>query len=495
MIDTSEMGTQAPAFTNREDAGRQLAARLVRYADEDPLVLALPRGGVAVGYEVARHLGAPLDVFVARKIGAPFQPELGVGAVAPGGVCVLDQAAIRALGIRPEELQQVVQREVAEMERRLHRYHGSRAMPEVRDRTVILVDDGLATGVTAYAAVQALRHLGPRKLVLAVPVCAPEAAAVLRPQVDDLVCVLTPQHFQGVGFWYHQFHQLSDQQVLNLLERAMRPRPAVGADRPSPGPGPVAPGPQAETAASPPVSIPLPGGSHPAHGATHSVQIPVPGGELQGDLMLPAGARGLVLFAHGSGSSRRSPRNRAVARALQEAGLGTLLMDLLTPREEAEDEHSGRFRFDIGLLAVRVIHALDWLTRQPKTADLPFGLFGASTGAAAALAAAAERPTRVAAVVSRGGRPDLAGPTLPYVQAPTLLIVGERDPEVLQLNRRALAALGAEEKELLIVPGATHLFEESGALERVAAQAARWFTRFATGTAAAAVGSVGRQRR
>jgi putative phosphoribosyl transferase len=196
---------------------------------------------------------------------------------------------------------------------------------------------------------------------------------------------------------------------------------------------------------------------------------------LEGNLSLPEGARGVVLFAHGSGSSRHSPRNRYVARLLNEAKLATLLIDLLTSDEEATDLRTAHLRFDIGLLAERLVSATDWLTQHPDTRHLRVGYFGASTGAGAALVAAAERPHVVGAVVSRGGRPDLAGPALARVQAPTLLIVGGNDVQVIELNRAALAQLHCE-KQLVIVPGATHLFEEPGALDEVARLACAWFT-------------------
>jgi dienelactone hydrolase len=196
--------------------------------------------------------------------------------------------------------------------------------------------------------------------------------------------------------------------------------------------------------------------------------------ELTGILAVPPDAGGVVVFAHGSGSGRLSPRNRAVAAELQHAGLATVLMDLLTPAEEAEDIRTARLRFDVGLLGERVIAAIDWLAAEPGVAELPMGCFGASTGAAAALIAAAARTERVAAVVSRGGRPDLAGPALPRVTAPTLLIVGGRDTEVIRLNRAAQALLGGPSR-LEIVPGAGHLFEEPGALQRVTELARDWF--------------------
>jgi putative phosphoribosyl transferase len=199
--------------------------------------------------------------------------------------------------------------------------------------------------------------------------------------------------------------------------------------------------------------------------------------QLTGDLELPERPRGVVLFAHGSGSSRLSPRNRHVAAALNERGLGTLLIDLLTSDEERVDELTRELRFDIRLLAARLSGCIDWLADDPRTADLPLGLFGASTGAAAALIAAADAPDRVRAVVSRGGRPDLAGEALGRVRAPTLLIVGGRDEVVLELNRRARAQLRGE-SDLVVVPGATHLFEERGALDEVARLAGEWFSRF-----------------
>jgi dienelactone hydrolase len=197
---------------------------------------------------------------------------------------------------------------------------------------------------------------------------------------------------------------------------------------------------------------------------------------LEGNLGLPEGAGGVVLFAHGSGSSRHSPRNRHVARLLNEAKLATLLVDLLTADEEAIDLRTAHLRFDIGLLAERLVGATDWLTQHPETRQFRIGYFGASTGASAALVAAVERPHVVDAIVSRGGRPDLAGPALAHVRAPTLLIVGGNDHAVIELNREALAQLRCE-KRLVIVPGATHLFEEAGALDEVARLAREWFER------------------
>ena len=208
-----------------------------------------------------------------------------------------------------------------------------------------------------------------------------------------------------------------------------------------------------------------------------TVVVPANTVNLEGSLDVPRGARGAVLFAHGSGSSRFSSRNRYVAQVLREAGLATLLLDLLSSAEEQVDLVTRHLRFDIPLLASRLVNAIDWMAVNDSTSALPVGLFGASTGGGAALVAAAARPRRVSAVVSRGGRPDLAGAALPDVQAPTLLLVGERDEVVIDLNEKARAQMTAH-VELVIIPGATHLFEEPGTLERVASQARDWFARY-----------------
>jgi putative phosphoribosyl transferase len=207
---------------------------------------------------------------------------------------------------------------------------------------------------------------------------------------------------------------------------------------------------------------------------SHAVRVDFPGIALNADLGLPANASGIVVFAHGSGSSRRSSRNRAVALVFQRAGLATLLLDLLTEAEERTDVVTAEFRFDIPMLAERMVGAVDWVQTQAATGSLPIGLFGASTGAAAALIAAARRPGIVRAVVSRGGRADLAEDSLDVVTAPTLLIVGGRDDVVIELNREAFARMKGP-KHLEIVPGATHLFEEPGTLDRVARLARDWF--------------------
>ncbi len=441
------------AFRDRADAGRQLAALCRPYREPTPLVVGLARGGVPVAAEVAEALGAPLDVMVVRKLGAPFQPELAVGAIAPDGVRVLDRAGMRAMGISEEAMARVEEQETRELARRVALYRGERKPVDVVGRTVLLVDDGIATGHTARAAIRWLRtRPGLARLVLAVPVAAAQTLEDLRPLVDDLVVVEAPTDLQAIGCWYDRFESTPDAVVIELLARAAaRAGPAV--EEPARG---------RATA-------------HPAGGT--DVRIPLGDGRaLDGRLELPPGARGLVVFAHGSGSSRHSPRNRHVAAVLREAGIGTLLMDLLTPAEEALDARTAELRFDLSLLGDRLGRAIAWLDDDAGLRALPIGLFGASTGGGAALVAAAARPDRIAAVVSRGGRPDLAGAsTLARVRAPTLLLVGSLDTEVIRMNQDALARMHGAQVRLALVPGATHLFEEPGTLDAVARAAAAWF--------------------
>jgi putative phosphoribosyl transferase len=432
-------------FQDRIEAGVRLAEALERYRSARPVVLGLPRGGVPVAYEVARALRAPLDVWIVRKLGTPGQPELGMGAVSEGGAIFRDRKIIEAVGASDLDVARTVARETAEVERRVRLFRGTRPAPALRDRTVIVVDDGVATGGTTRAALIALRGLEPRRLVLAVPVGARETIESLRMEVDDLVCLYAPENLGAIGAFYTDFEPTTDDEVRELLRRAEAERPAA--------PAPAVPG---------------------ADVVERTVKIAANGDVLEGTLALPRGARGLVLFAHGSGSSRRSPRNRYVAGVLNRRRVATLLFDLLTPAEDAG--LAGDQRFNIDLLAGRLLRATEWASSQPDTQGLHIGYFGASTGAAAALVAAADWPDVVEAVVSRGGRPDLAGDALPRVQAPTLLIVGGADEDVLALNRAARRRLRAE-SELAVVPGATHLFEERGALERVADMAAEWFVR------------------
>ncbi len=433
-------------FANRDDAGRQLAGQLEHLRGQPVVVLGLPRGGVPVAAQVASALGAPLDVIVVRKIGVPFQPELAMGAAGEDGVRVSDPYIIRAAAITPEEFAAADAREQATVNARAARYRAHHPREPLKGRTAVVIDDGIATGSTARAACQIARAHGAARVVLAVPVAPPGWEKRIRAEADEYVCVETPADFYAIGQFYADFSQLTDDDVTDCLDLAARRQVA-----------PTRTGPAAVAADDPP-------------GETAEVQPATGEVRVAGYLTIPESALGVVLFAHGSGSSRHSPRNRYVAAVLNQAGLGTLLLDLLTPEEEANRANV----FDVELLARRLTGVTGWLRAQPSARHAPIGYFGASTGAAAALWAAAEPGADVAAVVSRGGRPDLARPRLAAVTAPTLLIVGGLDTLVLDLNHDAQAQLRCESK-LAVVPGATHLFEEPGTLAMAAGLARDWF--------------------
>jgi putative phosphoribosyl transferase len=435
-------------FPDRREAGRTLATKLGHLRGEDVVVVGLPRGGVPVAAEVARALDAPLDVIVVRKLGVPYQPELGMGAIGEGGVRVINDQVSRLAGISDDELNVVEARERAELGRRAQRFRGDRPRIPLAGRVVVVVDDGVATGSTARAACEVARADGASRVVLAVPVAPPEWTDRLAGAADEFVCVATPQPFDAVGQFYIDFTQTTDDEVIACLNDAGVPQPTAS----------VAPD-------DPPVR-------------DEDVMIPAGGVLLEGHLTVPEAARGIAVFVHGSGSSRHSPRNRYVAEVLNAAGLATLLFDLLTVDEELDRANV----FDIELLAGRLSDVTRWVRAQPDSATLPIGYFGASTGAAAALWAAAE-DSGIAAVVSRGGRPDLAAPRLGHVTAPTLLIVGGSDDVVLALNHQAQTQLRSD-NELAVVPGATHLFEEPGTLRQAAELAREWLVdRFAAAPA------------
>jgi len=428
------------AFADRKDAGRRLAARLAPLRDDRPVVLALPRGGVPVAAEVARVLQAPFDVIVVRKLGLPFQPELGFGAIGEDGVRLLDAELVRRVGLTERDIARVEANERRELIRRVITYREGRAPIDIEGRTVVIVDDGLATGATARTAVRIAKARGARRIILAVPVAPSDTVKELQADVDQVVSLVTPPHFVAVGPWYGDFRQTSDGEVAALL----RQNASSGV-------------------ADPALAIDL----------DREVTIPIDGAELKGILQVPAGARGIVLFAHGNGSSRLSPRNLSVAQGFHARGLGTLLFDLLTPAEASDRRNV----FDVELLGGRLLEATEWTCRQGEVGLLPRGYFGASTGAAAALWAAGSPGNTVRAVVSRGGRPDLAGDRLHLVRCPTLLIVGGADRDVLELNRVAATHLDCQ-CQLAVVPAATHLFEEPGALEEVARLSGAWFEKY-----------------
>jgi putative phosphoribosyl transferase len=416
-------------FRDRSDAGRRLARRLEHHTGEDLVVLGLPRGGVPVAFEVARTLHAPLDVLVVRKLGIPWDPELAFGAVGEGGIRVLNDDIIGATGLSHDQVHGIELREQEEVRRRASSYRVPESRHSLRGRTAVIVDDGIATGATARAACNVARLQGARHVVLAVPSAPPGWADANADVADEIVAVEASTDLGSVGAYYDHFEQVDDETVARLLRDARES--AVSGD----------------------------------------VRIPV--GEsrwVEGHLDVPFGARGAVVFSHGAGSGRLSPRNREVASRLNAAGFATLLFDLLTP-EEADDRARA---FDVELLAGRLGAVLPWLRRQHGMEGLPLGILGASTGAAAALVAAVRDEHDVRAVVSRGGRPDLAGDYLPLLRVPTLFIVGGADVDVLARNREAIARISGPHT-LHVVPGATHLFPEPGALDAVERAAVAYF--------------------
>jgi putative phosphoribosyl transferase len=415
-------------YLDRCDAGSRLACELAFLAPQRPVVVALARGGVPVGVEVARALRAPLQAMAVRKVGAPDNPELAVGAVAEEGGAVLDMRTAEMLGMSSEVLEERVREESERLREMASRLHAGRAAASLVGATVIVIDDGLATGMTMLAAVRALRARKAAKIVVAVPVGSHEAASVLRSEADQVICLTVPRRLYGVGMWYQDFRPVEENEVLALLADPYR--------------------------------------------GERDLWLALDGERVPASLIAPDAPRGLVVFAHGSGSSRLSARNRAVAGALRVAGFGSLLFDLLSER----DGRSAQQVFDVDLLSHRLRDATGQLASEPTLDSLAVGYFGASTGAAAALCAAASLGGEIAAVVSRGGRPDLAQGRLADVTSPTLLVVGERDGEVLELNRAAAQRLRCAH-ELIVVDRAGHLFEEPGALQRVCELAVAWFDR------------------
>jgi predicted phosphoribosyltransferase/predicted alpha/beta-hydrolase family hydrolase len=425
-------------FRDRGSAGLALAERLTLYRTERPLVLALPRGGVPVAAPIAEKLGAPLDVLIVRKLGAPENREYAIGALAEGAEPWVREGIQAELGISPAELSAIVAEQRREVRRRQALYRNDRPPPDVRGRCVLVIDDGLATGATATAAVKALKHMGAARIVVAVPVAATSSAERLRGSADAVVTLFETEDFSSVGQWYEDFRQVEDAEV------------------------------RATLAATHAVDDPAP----------HPVEIHVGNLKLPGLMLVPTHPIAWIVFAHGSGSSRLSPRNLAVAQGLYRNGCGILLFDLLKPEEAAQRDNV----FDIALLANRLELATRWLYAHVQE-QAPIAYFGASTGAAAALRAAADisgdpvlRPL-VCAVVSRGGRPDLAADFLAAVAAPTLLIVGGADETVLKHNQQAAQSL--RHVEIAVVPGASHLFEEPGAMDQVVQLTLDWVTRHA----------------
>jgi putative phosphoribosyl transferase len=437
-----------PLFSDRHAAGVALAASLSRWANRrDVVVLGMARGGVAVAAPVAHALSAPLDTFVCRKLGVPGIVEVAFGAIAEGCAHAVLDAVHDFIGLPSDLVASVIARERREIARRVRCYRNDQPVADVAGRTVILVDDGLSSGATLRVAALALRHRNPARLMTAVPVASRHGLRDVAAHVDDVITLEVPERLGMVSDWYREYTPVSDNCVRALLCRHG----------------------DAETR----------NGELPPHDVERLVAIPTGDAEpvtaIAADLGGPAHAgtaRGLVILAHGGGSSRGSYRNRYLAARFRHAGWATLRVDLLGACERAADA-GGAVRFDIALLTRRLQAAAEWCIAQRVPGADRLVLCGASTGAAAALRAAAMLGPRVAGVVSRAGRIDLAADCLAQVRTPTLLIVGGADLDTLQRNseyRRQLRATVT----LQVVNGAGHSFEEPGALGAVGEVVTGW---------------------
>jgi predicted phosphoribosyltransferase/dienelactone hydrolase len=373
-------------------------------------------------------------VIVVRKLGVPHHAELAMGAIGEDGVRIVAHDIVRLARVNESDFAAVEAHERLELARRVERFRGGADRISLEGRTALIVDDGIATGSTVMAACQVARAHGAARVVVAAPIAPQTTVEDLRRVADDVVVLASPLSFHAIGQFYDDFSQTSDDEVVRVLARARMRADAARSDRPAE-----------------------------ERGLDEQVAVDAGPARLAGDLRVPRGAGAIVLFAHGSGSSRHSSRNRFVAD----------LFDLLTAEEERDRSNV----FDIELLAERLVAATTWVRAHPAGRDARIGYFGASTGAAAALWASVDSPVPVSAIVSRGGRPDLAAPRLAEVRAPTLLVVGGNDREVLELNRQAAARMRCE-KTIRVVPRAGHLFEEPGTLAEAAGLAQAWFAHF-----------------
>ncbi|MFN8791901.1 MAG: phosphoribosyltransferase family protein [Bdellovibrionales bacterium] len=420
-----EKTSRTRTYEDRREAAERLLPLLEDLKSEHPLVMAIPRGAVPMAKLIADSLNAPLDLALAKKIGHPLYPEFAIGAVSETGEIVISTPLY---DVDAELLETRAVKIIETLLRQRSQYTGFERYHYPQGRTVILVDDGIATGLTMLAAVRSLKSLGAKKIVVAAPVASREAVERLRLEGVETRIDYIPQEFGSVSYFYKSFEQVSDSEVGAYFQ--IRTREIEIED-------------------------------------THRKV------KLKAVIGQPAAPVGIVVFAHGGGSGRMSPSQQFVADVFNRQGLVTVLADLLS-----EDEAQDRSRtFDIELLGERTALLVEWAKQNLPDRQLPLGILGAGTGAAAALQAAVKRPELVEALVLRGGRPDLAEETLKSLRCPVLFLVGEKDQGVLELNQDAYRKVQTT-KSFEVIPQATHLFEEPGALERVADKALRWFLRF-----------------
>lgn len=436
-------GRSAPTvFADRFDAGRELAERLAFLAGEDVVVLGVPRGGVPVAYAVAEALDAPLDVIVVRKLGVPFRREVPMGAIGEDGSRILDARVIERAHVPAHELRIAEEKERAVLEAGIAGLRSESPRVDLLGKTAVIVDDAIVTGSVARVAAGIARRLGATRVIVAVPVAAKDSIQNFD-AADEVVAVATPQVVGSAAEHYRDFSCPSEEGVQVLLASARRRMANNGLN------------------------------GHPGVAADVEVAIPVGTTTISGTLHVVDSGAALVIFANSNGLGRHSPRNRLCASTLHLAGISTLLVDLLTSDEDVFPAN----HTDIDLLAGRIVAATAWAVQHSKTAQARIGYLATDNAAGAALRAAGEQGAAISAVVSRGGRPELAGGVLASVTAPTLLVVGSEDTFVLTLNRDVQSHLRCASK-LAIVEGASHTFDEPGTLQEAARLSAEWFTRY-----------------
>ncbi len=423
-------------FTDRPEAGRRLAERVRAFAVTDPLVLVLPRGGVQVGAELARHLRVPLDVLMVEKLHPPGHEGTDIGAVTEDGHVCFDDRALAHLGTTREALAQAADTRRAELARRVEVYRPRRKAPRLRGRDVIVVDDGAATGGTARAALRMARRQRPARLILAIPVASQLAVEALCPEADTIVVLTAPENFRSVGEWYREFDRPTDSDLSMVLRNAEQTGEGGDSER--------------------------------------AVRVRAADVHLDGELASPTDVRGAVVFSVSHG--RHDPRHRGVAAGLRRSGYATLMVDLLTHDEWRRERHGGNSGVDTASLSERLNATVRWLRRATDLASAPVGLVGSGDAAPAALLTAAGHPADVAAVVVCGGRIDLAEEDLPLVRAPTLVLVPGAESFVRELAEWTVRRLGAPH-QLQVVPGAEQLLAGSEDWRIGGEAAAGWFER------------------